>query len=73
MKLSGQLNAPTALPLEETAPGSHSMGGWSIPRVGLDALEKRKLWHLSGVEPRSLYRLSCHQGAEIVFTVKEEE
>jgi hypothetical protein len=38
MEVSGQIQAPTALP-----PGTHWIGGWVGPRVGLDAVEKRKI------------------------------
>jgi hypothetical protein len=51
----------------ERAPGTHWIGGWVNPRVGLKDLEKRKLLTLPGLELRllgrparshSLYRLS---------------
>jgi hypothetical protein len=47
----------------EIAHGTHWMRGWVTPRGGLDAMEKRKILPLSGIEHRcparslSLYRL----------------
>jgi hypothetical protein len=38
MEVSGQLHVPAALP-----PVPHWIGGWVGPRVGLDAVEKRKI------------------------------
>jgi hypothetical protein len=35
----------------EIAPGTHRIGGWVGPRAGLDAMEKRKIFHLPGTEP----------------------
>jgi hypothetical protein len=52
---------------EETAPGTHWIGGWVDPRAGLDDVEKRKFLTLPGLDLRplgrparsqSLYRLS---------------
>jgi hypothetical protein len=48
----------------ERAPGTHWIGGWVGPRVGLDAVEKRKILHSWESNPGraacspSLYRLS---------------
>jgi hypothetical protein len=51
---------------EETAPGTHSIGGWVDPRAGLNNVKKRKFLILPGLELRpfgrparsqSLYRL----------------
>jgi hypothetical protein len=42
-------------PLEIT-PGTHWIGGWVSPRVGLDDVEKRKYLTLPGLELRSLSR-----------------
>jgi hypothetical protein len=42
----------------ERAPGTHWIGGWVGPRFGLDAVEKRKIFHCPGIEPGPLYRLS---------------
>jgi hypothetical protein len=43
MEVSGQLHAPTALPLKERAPATHWIGGWVGPRAVLDAVVKRKI------------------------------
>jgi hypothetical protein len=55
----------TPLPLYppgERAPGTHWIGSWVDPSVGLDAVEKRKKFALPGIEPGpsspSLYGLS---------------
>jgi hypothetical protein len=40
MEVSGQLQAQVALPPEKKPPGTHWIGGWVGPRVGLDAVEK---------------------------------
>jgi hypothetical protein len=53
--VSGQLHAPTALTREE-APGTHRIGGWVNPRVGLDDVEKGKFLILPGLELRPLGR-----------------
>jgi hypothetical protein len=37
---------------EERTSGIHWIGGWVDVRAGLDALEKRKVLLLPGVEPR---------------------
>jgi hypothetical protein len=49
----------------ERGPGTHKIGGWVGPRAAVDAVEKRKILPLLGIEPRpcparspSLYRLS---------------
>jgi hypothetical protein len=42
-KGNDELHAPAALPPRERAPGTHWIGGWVGPRVGLDAV--------SGIEP----------------------
>jgi hypothetical protein len=64
MEVRGHLHASAAYIPGEIAPGTHSIGGWVGPRAGLDAVEKRKILPLEGVEPRpstpSLYRLICH-------------
>jgi hypothetical protein len=47
----------------EGAPDTHEIGGWEGPRFGMDAVEKRKIFHCresnSGrpVRSLSLYRL----------------
>jgi hypothetical protein len=50
----------------EGANSTHWIGGWVGPRAGLDAVEKRNLLPLPGIEPRFcparspfLYRLRC--------------
>jgi hypothetical protein len=43
MEVSGRLQAPTPLPSEKTATGTHWIGDWLGPRAGLDAVEKRKI------------------------------
>jgi hypothetical protein len=37
----------------ERAPGTHWKGGCMGPRAGLDIMQKRKIFHLSGMEVRS--------------------
>jgi hypothetical protein len=51
MEVSGQLHAPAALPLGEIAPGTHWIGGWVGPRIGQDAVEKRKSVHCRESNP----------------------
>jgi hypothetical protein len=48
MEMKGQLHSPGA-----TAPGTHFIGGWVGPRVGLDVMKKGFL-ALPGIEPRPL-------------------
>jgi hypothetical protein len=43
MEVSGQLRAPAALPLRETAPTTHCIGGWAGPKAGQNAMEKREI------------------------------
>jgi hypothetical protein len=40
----------------EGAHGTHWIGGWVGPRTGLDAVEKRKILPLQGLELRPLGR-----------------
>jgi hypothetical protein len=35
----------------EIAPGTHWIGGWVALRTGVDAMEKRKILPLPGIEP----------------------
>jgi hypothetical protein len=35
----------------ERAPGNHYVGGWVVPRAGLDAVEKRKILHCRESNP----------------------
>jgi hypothetical protein len=44
MEVTGQLHVSVALPQAERAPDTHWAGGWVVPRFGLDALEKRKVF-----------------------------
>jgi hypothetical protein len=48
---SGQLHAPAALPPGEKAPATRWIGSWVDPRVGLDAVEKRKFLHCRESNP----------------------
>jgi hypothetical protein len=48
MEVSRQLHAPDALPPEETASGTHCIGGWTAPRAELNAMT------LPEIEPDSL-------------------
>jgi hypothetical protein len=48
--VSGQLHASVALPPGERDPGTHCIGGWVDPRVGLDDLNKRQFLTLSEFE-----------------------
>jgi hypothetical protein len=43
MEDSGQLHAPAAVPLVESAPGAHWIRGWVGPRVGLDDVKRRQI------------------------------
>jgi hypothetical protein len=45
----------------EGSPGTHWVGGWVVPRAGLDAVEKRKFLTLPGLELRSIGRLARSQ------------
>jgi hypothetical protein len=45
MEVSGQLHACTALLPGEKFPGTHRVGDWMGPGVGMDAVEKRKNRH----------------------------
>jgi hypothetical protein len=53
MEVSGQLQAQTALPLrKDPLPGTHWIRGRVDPKASLDAVEKRKILPLSGIETR---------------------
>jgi hypothetical protein len=43
VEVSGELHGPAALSPRERAPGTHWIGGWIVPRAGLDAVSKRKI------------------------------
>jgi hypothetical protein len=67
MEVCGHLR-PGRFILGETALGTLWIGGWVVPRVGLDGTEKRQFLTLPGSELRparsqSLYRLS-YRGSE---------
>jgi hypothetical protein len=59
MEVSGQLHASAALPPLEITHGTHWIGGWVGPRVGLDVVGKRKILLLLGLGGKriSLYHL----------------
>jgi hypothetical protein len=57
----GQLHAPAALPPGERAVGTHWIGGWVDPRVGLGDVEKRKFLTLPALELRPLGRPAPNQ------------
>jgi hypothetical protein len=61
MELSGQLHALAALPPGKAA-DTHWLEEWVSLRAGLDAVEKKNLLPLLGIEPWAsnppLYRLS---------------
>jgi hypothetical protein len=40
----------SALPHEERAAGTQSIGGWADPRAGLDDVKKKKLLNLPGLK-----------------------
>jgi hypothetical protein len=45
MEVSGELQDPAALSAGERVPGTHWIGSWVSPKVCLDAVEKRKIFH----------------------------
>jgi hypothetical protein len=51
MEVSGQFHAPATLP-----PSTRWIGGWVGPRVGLNAVEKRKILHCQELNPS---RVAC--------------
>jgi hypothetical protein len=51
MEVSGQLHALVALSLGIKATGTHWIGGWLVPKCGLDAVAKSL--PLLGIESRS--------------------
>jgi hypothetical protein len=55
MEVSVQLHAPAALP-----PDAHWIGGWFGPRVGLDAVERRKTLHCRESNPGRPARRYTH-------------
>jgi hypothetical protein len=74
MEVSGQLHAPVALLSGERAPGTHWIGGWMGPRVGLDAVEKRKIMQCRVSKPDRLARSSTlipTEGSRLLFPCRE--
>jgi hypothetical protein len=51
--LSGQPQAPAALPLAKFPPCTYWIGDWVGPNEGVDSVEKRKVFPLSGIVPRA--------------------
>jgi len=51
MRMGGQLHAPADLPQER--PGTHCIGGWVGPRVGLDGRGKPRPYRDSIPGPSS--------------------
>ena len=58
MALGGQLHAPTALPPGKR-PGTHCIGGWVGPRVGLDGCGK--ILPPPGFDPRTVQPVARFQ------------
>jgi hypothetical protein len=54
-EMSGQLHAPPDLPPGKEPPGARRIG-WVGPRAGTDAVEKRKILPLPGIEPQPSIR-----------------
>jgi hypothetical protein len=42
MEVSSQLHAPAVLPQGKEPPGAHCIRAWVDPKVGLDAVKKKK-------------------------------
>jgi hypothetical protein len=49
--MSGQLHTLLYFLLLLITPSTHWVGGWVDPRAGLDAVMKRKIFPLLGIEP----------------------
>jgi len=49
MEVSGQFNAPDALPARKEPPITHWRGGWMGPRAGLDAVGREKFFPFPAV------------------------
>jgi hypothetical protein len=56
MDMSGQLNAPAALPPGERAHGRHTIGGLVGPIAGLDTVVEKIFEFVPGIESRFLNR-----------------
>jgi hypothetical protein len=54
MEVSGQLHTPTGLLPGDSPSGTHWIGNWVGPSVGLDNVEKKKFLTLAGLELRPL-------------------
>jgi hypothetical protein len=50
MEVSGQLHTLAALTPRERVPDTHWIEGWMSPRISLDAIDKRKILPLIGIE-----------------------
>jgi hypothetical protein len=50
MQVSSQFHASAALPQWQN-PGTHWVGDWLGPRVGMDILERKKFLFLTGIKP----------------------
>jgi hypothetical protein len=77
---SGQLHAAAALPPRKRAPDTHWIVDWMGPRNGQEAVERRKILHLLGVELRflgrpentpSLYQLSYPGSPSLRYNPEE--
>jgi hypothetical protein len=52
MEMNIQLHASAALPPRKRTPVTHWLGGWMVPRVGLDAVVREKNFQpRAGPEP----------------------
>jgi hypothetical protein len=49
---NGGTISPLPFTAEDEDPGAHWMGGWVGTRAGLNAVEKRKIFPLPGLEPQ---------------------
>jgi hypothetical protein len=54
MESNGQLHAPATSSSGKEPPGTHWVGGWVGPRVGVHDVEKRKFLTPPGLELRLL-------------------
>jgi hypothetical protein len=43
----------------EGAPGTHWIGGWLVPRAGLDVMEKRKILRPAGNRILAVQSVAC--------------
>jgi hypothetical protein len=56
MEASGEFQASVSLPRGKKVLGTHWIGGWMDPMAGMDAVEKKKLLLMPGIELRFLLR-----------------